>query len=74
LDDRAIPEKSSGCEAHLERPSQPSSCEDLGRMKSVVDIKSIAAGSRLLVDSNIFIYHFAGLSADDQECGDGGQA
>jgi hypothetical protein len=39
-----------------------------------VDIKSIAAGSRLLVDSNIFIYHFAGLSADDQECGEGGQA
>jgi len=29
-----------------------------------VDIKSIPAGSRCLVDSNIFIYHFAGLSAD----------
>ena len=29
-----------------------------------MDIKSIPAGSRCLVDSNIFIYHFAGLSAD----------
>jgi hypothetical protein len=28
--DRAIPEKSSGCDAHLGRPSQPPSSETLG--------------------------------------------